>query len=431
MDHFEKLVKTTQYTNYLSKVWIYRGKCLVLDFEYKSIRFAFDIEFDESSKFHVSMVDRNSHLNYFLNKSSASKFKIFKNLTLESLDLKLLTSLNSVFNTIDNEYKYKVSVIVPVYNREKLILKCIDSLNNQTLDKDLFEVIFVDDCSTDNTVDVIKKKCYPLLNYTILERPVGSGNASAPRNDGLKKAKGKYVFYLDSDDYISLDCLEEAFKFSEKNVSDVTYLKIGSDEEFPRNTPIRSFKNGNVNKAEIAKHHLMRSNGSCKYFNRVFLLIHKFIFDQSLPVREDKLFNMQVMSRTDKVSILANKAYVMITSHDGEHLVKSKLDIYQEPLLYLNGFNWVYTSNLNFNHCNQLYNAWLVIIIERLISVLKNKNYEIWQRELFFNNVLITLGIKGYSLEEDQIYNTLKPYLTAINEKNFELFIKKLESDGE
>ena len=113
--------------------------------------------------------------------------------------------------------KYDVSIIVPVYNRENLIKPCIESINSQTYDKSKWEVIFVDDASKDKTIETIETLIDKHINYRILKRPVGSGNASAPRNEGIKASLGKYVFFLDSDDYVDSQLLENGMAMALKN----------------------------------------------------------------------------------------------------------------------------------------------------------------------------------------------------------------------
>lgn len=430
-DHLEKNLKNTQYAKYLSKLWVYREKCLVLDFEYKGIRFAFDIEIDEVGKVQLSMVDRNSHLNFYINKTTANKVKIYKNLSIDSLDLKIISVMDMIFKTIDNEFKYKISVIVPVYNREKLILKCIDSLNNQTLGKDLFEVIFVDDCSTDNTISTINEKCDPALNYIILERPVGSGSASAPRNDGINKSKGKYVFFLDSDDYLTEDCLNNVLNYAEKNASQITYVKMGTPADQSRNIPVRVFKKGSIEKATIWDNQLLRSNYIFRLFDRSFLKLNKILFDVSLNVNEDKLFNIQVLSKAKNVSILADKEYLFLVRHDGEHLGRSVADLKNEYFLYVKGYSYIFSSDNDEIIKNELFNGWTNIVIERFISIFKSKRYKINEKKSFFKNVLMLIDYENYTINENQIYGNLKPYIPAINEENFDLFMKILEVESE
>ncbi|HDM8185455.1 TPA: glycosyltransferase family 2 protein [Vibrio harveyi] len=88
-----------------------------------------------------------------------------------------------------------ISVIIPTYNSSKYISSCLSSVFNQTYKN--IEVIVVDDCSEDNTVEIIKQQ-YPKTK--IIEMESNSGSPAAPRNKGLKAARGDYVCFLDSDD---------------------------------------------------------------------------------------------------------------------------------------------------------------------------------------------------------------------------------------
>lgn len=103
----------------------------------------------------------------------------------------------------------KVSIIIPVYNVEKYIVRCLNSVINQTWQDDI-ECILVDDCSTDNSVNMIKeyiKNYHGSVDFKFLHHSKNKGQSSA-RNTGLKVAKGDYVFFLDSDDAIAIDCMD-------------------------------------------------------------------------------------------------------------------------------------------------------------------------------------------------------------------------------
>ncbi len=88
----------------------------------------------------------------------------------------------------------KFSIIIPNYNKEKYIEECLQSITNQTLDKSKYEVLVIDDGSTDNSLDIIKK--YPVKLFHTERK--GAGGA---RNLGIEKATGEYILFLDSDDY--------------------------------------------------------------------------------------------------------------------------------------------------------------------------------------------------------------------------------------
>ena len=99
--------------------------------------------------------------------------------------------------------KLCISVIIPVYNAEVYIHKCLDALNKQDFNE-TFEVIMVDDASTDNSQNLIKTYNYSGLRLYSLLKNSGPG---AARNFGLKKARGEYIFLFDVDDKIEPDTL--------------------------------------------------------------------------------------------------------------------------------------------------------------------------------------------------------------------------------
>ena len=101
-----------------------------------------------------------------------------------------------------------VSIIIPVYNAEKFIKETIDSVLDQTYDN--FELILVNDCSTDKSSDIIKE--YKDKRVKLLNNKVNS-KAAVSRNNGIKKAKGKYICFLDADDKWDKEKLEKQVNF--------------------------------------------------------------------------------------------------------------------------------------------------------------------------------------------------------------------------
>lgn len=121
----------------------------------------------------------------------------------------------------------EVSIIVPIFNVEKYITRCLDSISNQTF-KD-FEVILIDDCGNDNSIQIardyiLKKK---LHNYTIIPHLKNLG-LSAARNTGIRHSKGKYIYFLDSDDTISPNCIEILYNSINDTNADFSMGKIAS-----------------------------------------------------------------------------------------------------------------------------------------------------------------------------------------------------------
>lgn len=121
-----------------------------------------------------------------------------------------------------------ISVILPIYNVEKYIEQCISSIINQTF-RD-FELILVDDCTPDHSMEIAKETVGKTddICITYLQTIKNSG-LSVARNMGIDCAKGKYLFFADSDDFLSLDCLEHLSKVA-KNHPDADII-YGSSEE--------------------------------------------------------------------------------------------------------------------------------------------------------------------------------------------------------
>ncbi len=112
---------------------------------------------------------------------------------------------------------FKISVIIPLYNVEKYIKECLDSIINQTIGIDNIEIILIDDCSTDNTLNIIKEyqTQYP-DNIVIIEQETNQGPGAA-RNLGIEKSKGKYLTFLDGDDFISPNTYKDCIDLLEKD----------------------------------------------------------------------------------------------------------------------------------------------------------------------------------------------------------------------
>ena len=119
----------------------------------------------------------------------------------------------------------KYSFIVPVYNTEKYLKKCLDSLVNQTY-KD-FEIIVVNDGSTDKSSSIISKYQKKYKNIIVIDKE--NEGLSMARNRGVQKSSGKYIIFVDSDDYVSNKLLEEVDKKIDD--SDILRFQIAMEDE--------------------------------------------------------------------------------------------------------------------------------------------------------------------------------------------------------
>ena len=213
--------------------------------------------------------------------------------------------------------KYKISVIIPIYNSSRYIKKCLESLNNQDF-KYSFEIIIIDDASSDNSIEIIKKK--KLKNVTIFRIKKNSGPSSA-RNIGIKRAKGEYIYFLDSDDTIKVFAFTKLYQAAKENNYDIVFAdKERIEKKKDQRKNIFLYKN---NKKFFKKDILLELKKrfydplyiggliGCtgRLIKRSLIVKHSIFFDEKLRIREDDTFSWKMFSYVKKVKYLKKKLY--------------------------------------------------------------------------------------------------------------------------
>ncbi len=124
-------------------------------------------------------------------------------------------------------YKSKISVIIPIYNTEKHLRQCLDSIINQTLKE--IEIICVNDESTDGSLDIVNEYAQKDERIKIINKK--NNGAAAARNTGMDHAAGEYIGFVDSDDWIALDMYEKLYENAKSYNSDIVMcpLKVYND----------------------------------------------------------------------------------------------------------------------------------------------------------------------------------------------------------
>lgn len=258
----------------------------------------------------------------------------------------------------------KVSIIVPVYNSEKYLKKCLNSLINQTF-KDI-EIVLVNDGSTDNSLNIIND--YLIDSRVKLFNKKNGGQASA-RNLGLKKATGDYIMFIDSDDYVNLDMVMEMHNFI---ISD-NYDLVFADYYIEKNNNKEYVKVLNKTKGEVtAKEYLQTA--VCpwnKIYKKGFLLNNNFEFPEGI-IYEDFASIPTLVKYDPKIGYL-NKAFVNYVHSETstmrvneykskfenifpatEFLYDNLIDTeYRDELEYLIIWHFLYLGSLNFYHFNK------------------------------------------------------------------------------
>lgn len=197
-----------------------------------------------------------------------------------------------------------VSVIIPMYNVEHIINRCLHSLEQQNLKG--VEFLFVDDCSTDNTINKLSAWITARQNtvkyYRLICHETNQGVAVA-RNTGLEHAQGKYVYYIDADDYIEPDTLSALYNIAEEQQADIVgcewYLTFEKNERHMMQCDVKTGKELFQKMAQG----VMRWNLWLFLVKRDLYESHGIRFIPQQNMGED----MMVMS---KISLLASKVQI-------------------------------------------------------------------------------------------------------------------------
>lgn len=186
-----------------------------------------------------------------------------------------------------------VSIIIPVYNVEKFLPQCLNSVVNQTYKN--IEVLLINDGSPDGS-DVICKE-YAMNNPQIQYFARNNSGPSATRNFGLKYAKGKYVFFLDSDDYLEFDCIANMVEVAKNDKLIVTGFNI--DDMMQGNVSIPQQYSGSYDNLhsyllDFHKYFATKFNFVWgKLYKRDVIEKHHLRFVDGLSLAEDVLFNIE------------------------------------------------------------------------------------------------------------------------------------------
>lgn len=210
-----------------------------------------------------------------------------------------------------------ISIIVPIYNAQNCIEKCIDSIINQT--KKELEIILINDGSTDDTDKIIKKYNDKRIKYFI-NNNCGIGST---RNFGIEKATSKYILFIDSDDYLELDACEKLYKKIEADKSDIVVYNFNKiEKDIVEKVTIQPFLK---TKLMNTPHILLDINMSPwnKLYKRELIIKNKIRFVENLKY-EDAPFVAEALYKAENISYLNEYLYNYIIHSNSETTIRDK-----------------------------------------------------------------------------------------------------------
>ena len=175
--------------------------------------------------------------------------------------------------------KTRVSVILPVYNTRAYLRECLDSVLAQDVDPGSFEIVAVDDGSTDGSGEILDE--YALRHaFVRVMHQENSGWPGQPRNRGLEASRGEYVFFLDSDDVLGPEAVRRLCDVADEQESDIVVPRLVSTD-----APARGRSKRAVRPVDADLRRLFKSLSPQKLFRRSFLDEHRLRFPEEVGSR--------------------------------------------------------------------------------------------------------------------------------------------------
>lgn len=231
----------------------------------------------------------------------------------------------------------EISVIVPVYNAEKYINRCVDSVLAQTFVD--FELILVDDGSFDKCCAICDDYAHKDGRVRVFHKK--NGGAASARNFGLSKATGAYVAFIDADDYIGKEYFEK-LAGQLNNKPSYTIIQCGMTLETKDNKSLFSHKEMKCNHNEYIRMIISRQipiflfqSTVSKLYNRSILVDNNLLFDESVAISEDCLFNTQLMPFVNSYCYVDCNAYYY-NQHNEDSLTHVKKRDFNSVLSHIN-----------------------------------------------------------------------------------------------
>lgn len=209
----------------------------------------------------------------------------------------------------------KLSIIVPIYNVEKYLPRCIESILNQTFRE--FELILINDCSTDNCKEICEK--YKKIDSRIIVVNKKNGGVSSARNFGIDISRGEYIGFVDPDDFIDANMYEILFNTANSYNSDMVicdYYKV-SEYDIKKYEEIQLNNKGiiveNINNIDAIERIITRDTKIVVAWNKIY---KRSLFDnlryKEGVICEDEFLAHRIFYKCSKISIINQKLYYYI-----------------------------------------------------------------------------------------------------------------------
>ena len=330
----------------------------------------------------------------------------------------------------------QVSIIVPVYNVENYIERCLNSLVNQTF-KDI-EIITINDGSTDKSLELLNKYAKEDIRISVID--LGDEGVSYCRNLGIEKANGKYIMFVDSDDWIDSSMVEVMYKKAEENKLDLVMCSYIREFKDHSKEKIFNLPQEIIYKEDKVKNELLRKlvgpikeelsnpemlDALCTVWGKLYradILKEnklKFVDLKKIGSAEDTLFNIFTFNYLKKVMFLNKSMYhywrdnpKSVTSQYNPKLKEQRKVFFKyiSDFIKENNFEQVFEEALNNRICTSVLGLGLIECSKnnKISRINKIKNIKIIINEEYIRNAYKNLELKYFSIHWRIFYFFIK-----------------------
>lgn len=217
----------------------------------------------------------------------------------------------------------RLSILIPMYNAKDYIGNCIESLLHQNISKDDYEIIIMDDGSSDNSVEIIEHYTKQYKNIKLHKEP--NSGAFATRNKLLKLAKGDYIYNLDADDYIVHNCLGQLLQIAENNQLDIIGFDTIETSKLDKKSLVNTIEDDtdtfSSGKVFIEEHPHHRYEIWWYFIKKNFMLEHQMMFNNN-QYNADVIFTLEALLKAPKIGFVKNSIHRYVQTEGS--LMRSK-----------------------------------------------------------------------------------------------------------
>lgn len=305
------------------------------------------------------------------------------------------------------KYSPLVSVVVPVYNTEKYLEKCLDSICGQSYKN--IEIICINDGSTDNSGTILNKYAMYDSRIVVVDRTEASGSAALPRNIGIKQSGGEYIAFIDSDDYLETLFIEKMICAAREHNADLVlcsnYMVDKNDVIIEEDTELHFDYLEKCNRvfSSVEAHDCLFQISNASVWHRLYkkslINDNQFFFQENTPILDDIFFVNATLVAANRICIIQDRLIYYRDGRSGSQTSQIEKHYESVYLSFAKLIRW-----MKKNDCYDTYEVslknWILSTMMWWYSSIHNKEISERVFYLYRNEYFVKLNLNTMTLDQ-------------------------------